>query len=183
MAPLFNLISEVNPTKTQWALKVRVVRLYKVSAYGTTNKTFSLEFVYHDKEKKSGLDLPTEVESFVDRKILYKVQVKMENLDGHNDVFTIMRLTDDNNIISKYVESNVENQELGLLSKIGKNDDEGEKVSSSNDEVTILSKARINSAISDDGPESSAIKRSLCGDLSTNVAQKKLISLIKEEND
>ncbi|KAL2482803.1 Uncharacterized protein Fot_44247 [Forsythia ovata] len=107
----------------------------------------------------------------------------MENLDRHNDVFTVMRLTDDNNIISKYVDSNVENQESDLLSKIEKNDDESDKVSSSNDEVTTPSKARINSVISDDGPESSAAKRSLCGDLSSNVAHKKLKSMIKEKKD
>ncbi|KAL2463416.1 hypothetical protein Fot_53072 [Forsythia ovata] len=107
----------------------------------------------------------------------------MENLDGHNDVFTVMRLTDDNNIIPKYVDSNVENPESNLLSKIEKNDDEDDKVSSSNDEVTTPSKARINSVIFDDGPESNAAKRSLCNDLSSNVAHKKLKSMIKEEKD
>ncbi|KAL2456263.1 Nucleic acid-binding [Abeliophyllum distichum] len=275
----------MNPTKTQWALKVRVVHLYEVPAYGTVDVSFSLEFVCHNKEgerihasikqslintfkpllkegavylirhfivgvnnlkykttghkykinfmtkthiyesgddrwylsckrcpkkvqcvgkrfysekcdrhessgnprfkiqvtmidstgtvyflmwdrectqllgktcaivrdgidsKKKGLDIPTEVESLVDRKILFKVQVKMENLDGHNDVFTVMRLTDDNNIISKYIDSNVENQESDLLSKIEKNDDEGNKISSSNDKVTTPSKTRINSVI------------------------------------
>ncbi|KAL2514674.1 hypothetical protein Fot_28645 [Forsythia ovata] len=106
----------------------------------------------------------------------------MENLDGHYDVFTVMRQTDDNNFISKYVDSNVEIQESDILSKIEKNDDEGDKVSS-NDEVTTPSKARINSVISDDGPESSVAKRSLCGDLLSNVAHKKLKSMIKEEKD
>ncbi|KAL2498457.1 hypothetical protein Adt_24007 [Abeliophyllum distichum] len=107
----------------------------------------------------------------------------MENLDGHNDVFTVLRLTDENNIISKYVDSNVENQELDLLSKIEKNDVEGDKVTSSNDEVTTPSKPQINSVISDDGPESNAAKRSSCSDLSSNVVHKKLKSMIKEEKD
>ncbi|KAL2480581.1 DUF223 domain-containing protein [Abeliophyllum distichum] len=107
----------------------------------------------------------------------------MENLDGHNNVFTVMRLIDDNNIISNYVDSNVENQESDLLSKIEKNDDEGDKVSSSNDEVKTPSKARINNVISNDGPKRNAAKRSLCGDLSSNVAHKKLKSMIKEEKD
>ncbi|KAL2516298.1 hypothetical protein Fot_30269 [Forsythia ovata] len=52
-------MSEVNLKKTQWALKVRIVCLYKVPTYGNmdetetycnADETFSVEFVYHDKE-------------------------------------------------------------------------------------------------------------------------------------
>ncbi|KAL2479713.1 hypothetical protein Adt_32679 [Abeliophyllum distichum] len=107
----------------------------------------------------------------------------MENFDRHNDVFTVMKLTDDNNIISRYVDYNVENKGSDLLSKIEKNDDECDNVLSSNDEVKTPSKDQRNNVICDDGPKSRAAKRSLCGDMSSNVAHKKLKSMVKEEKE
>ncbi|KZV39912.1 replication protein A 70 kDa DNA-binding subunit C-like [Dorcoceras hygrometricum] len=44
-----NLIKEVNPSKMQWALKLRLVRCYELLAYGKGGD-FTLECVFHDKE-------------------------------------------------------------------------------------------------------------------------------------
>ncbi|XP_073064079.1 uncharacterized protein [Primulina eburnea] len=48
MPPLFSSISEVNPSKAQWSLKVRLVRCYQVPVF--QKNTFSLECVFHDRE-------------------------------------------------------------------------------------------------------------------------------------
>ncbi|XP_073049428.1 uncharacterized protein [Primulina eburnea] len=48
MPPLFSSISEVNPSKTQWSLRVRLVRCYQVPVF--QKNTFSLECVFHDRE-------------------------------------------------------------------------------------------------------------------------------------
>ena len=54
---------------------------------------------------------PAKMDTLVERKMLFKVQIKFQNLSEHNEVYTVMRLTHNNELISKYVSScYIENQ-------------------------------------------------------------------------
>ena len=46
---------------------------------------------------------PVEIDTLVERKVLFKVQINTQNISEHNEVYTVMRLTDNNELISKYV--------------------------------------------------------------------------------
>ncbi|CAI9769484.1 unnamed protein product [Fraxinus pennsylvanica] len=49
MAPIFDLVRDINVTKTSWALEVRVIRVYELLKF-TNPKTYSLEFISHDSK-------------------------------------------------------------------------------------------------------------------------------------
>ncbi|KAM7519838.1 hypothetical protein LguiB_018800 [Lonicera macranthoides] len=46
---------------------------------------------------------PADIDALVEKKMLFKVQVKLQNVSEHNEVFTVIRLTDNDEFISKYV--------------------------------------------------------------------------------
>lgn len=50
MAPLFSLIRDVNPSKTQWALRLRLVRCYDVPVFRNRSQIASTECIFHDRE-------------------------------------------------------------------------------------------------------------------------------------
>ncbi|KAL2532588.1 hypothetical protein Adt_05939 [Abeliophyllum distichum] len=50
MAGQYHFISEVDSTKTQWRLKVRVVRVWEVPCFDNKAETNSLEMVFADSQ-------------------------------------------------------------------------------------------------------------------------------------
>ncbi|KAK6158074.1 hypothetical protein DH2020_005388 [Rehmannia glutinosa] len=50
MPPLFSLIKDINPSKWFWALKLRLIRIYKFPGFGSSSSSPSLECVFHDRE-------------------------------------------------------------------------------------------------------------------------------------
>ncbi|KAL2467993.1 Uncharacterized protein Fot_51518 [Forsythia ovata] len=52
MAPIFDLVRDIDTTKTNWAIKIRVIRVYEQMRYTNPKEVFSLDFVSHDKEIK-----------------------------------------------------------------------------------------------------------------------------------
>ncbi|KAL2520369.1 protein of unknown function-containing protein [Forsythia ovata] len=133
--------------------------------------------------EKSGIDsIPAEIEALVDRDVLFKVQVRDQNINFSKAAYTVTRVTEDAEMISKYVKNNG-NQYSDIISKIEKTEVDDEKVSSSSDEVTTPIKKSTTIDHSGDMCEESVTKRSLAGELSSNVAEKKLKSVIKQENE
>ncbi|KAL2481802.1 DUF223 domain-containing protein [Abeliophyllum distichum] len=182
MAPIFDFVQDIDTTKTSWAIKVHVVRVYEQMRYTNPKEVFSLDFVSHDKEK-SGIDsIPAEIEALVDREVLFKVQIRDQNINFPKAAYTVTRVTEDANMISKYVKNNG-NHYSDILSKIEKTEVDDEKVSSSSDEVTTPIKKSTTIDHSGDMREGSVTKRSLAGELSSNVAEKKLKSVVKQENE
>ncbi|KAL2550286.1 Uncharacterized protein Fot_11816 [Forsythia ovata] len=55
IAPIFDLVRDIDTTKTIWAIKVCVVRVYEQMRYTNPKEVFILDFVSHDKEKKAYL--------------------------------------------------------------------------------------------------------------------------------
>ena len=53
---------------------------------------------------------PIEIESLIRKKVLFKVQVKSENIRMRSDVFTVMWLTEDPNVIARHVGSGDQRQ-------------------------------------------------------------------------
>ncbi|CAI9753873.1 unnamed protein product [Fraxinus pennsylvanica] len=78
-------------------------------------------------QSSEDLSYPNDIEALVDRKILFKVQVKQQNIEQRSDIFTVMRLTADDSLISKYVIfPNVESQGSDMFLKSDKNGNEEE---------------------------------------------------------
>ncbi|KAL2503797.1 Uncharacterized protein Adt_19418 [Abeliophyllum distichum] len=100
---------------------------------------------------KSGIDsIPAEIEALVDREVLFKVQVRDQNINFPKAAYTVTRVTE------------------YLLSS---------------DDVTTPIKKSTTIDHSGDMREGSVTKRSLAGELSSNVAEKKLKSVVKQENE
>ncbi|KAM7508797.1 hypothetical protein LguiA_019250 [Lonicera macranthoides] len=127
MAPIFNMVSKINPSKDKCALKLQVVRMYEKDVYGNSNeKTF--EIVFHDREEADKEMFPIRIESLIGKKVLFKVQVKSENIRMRSDVFTVMQLTEDSNVIARYVVFGDQRQESDIFSKLEKTEVDNEKV-------------------------------------------------------
>ncbi|KAL2548528.1 hypothetical protein Fot_10058 [Forsythia ovata] len=96
MAPIFDLVRDIDTMKINRAITVRVVRVYKQMRYTNLNEVFSLNFVSHDKEQKSDIDsIPAEIETLVDWEVLFKVQVRDQNINFPKVVYTVTRVTED----------------------------------------------------------------------------------------
>ncbi|KAL2521209.1 Uncharacterized protein Fot_25132 [Forsythia ovata] len=68
-----------------------------------TNEVKTIEQLFDSLEISADVGSLSEIEAQVDRKILFKIQIKLQNVKEHNDVFTVMRLTVDDNLIAKHV--------------------------------------------------------------------------------
>ncbi|KAL2544137.1 Uncharacterized protein Fot_13370 [Forsythia ovata] len=145
MAPIFDLVRDIDTTKTSWAIKVRIVRVYEQMRYTNPNEVYSLDFVSHDKE------ITSQRISLLSSSTVYTVSCDLES--GNTEFRTIDELIS------------------------------GGEVSSSSDEVTTPIKKSTTIDHSGDMCEGSVTKRSLAGELSSNVAKKKLKSVIKQENE
>ncbi|KAL2479038.1 Uncharacterized protein Fot_48052 [Forsythia ovata] len=136
-------------------------------------------------EHKSGKDsIPAKIETLVDREVLFKVQVRDQNINFLKVAYTVTRVTKDADMISKYVKNNG-NHYFDIISKIEKTEVDDEKfncqhlllgvcliinVSSSSDDVTTPIKKSTTIDHSGNMHEGSVTKRSLAGELSSNVA-------------
>ncbi|KAL2550253.1 Uncharacterized protein Fot_11783 [Forsythia ovata] len=67
IAPIFDLVRDIDTTKTSWAIKLRIVQVYKQMRYTNPNEVFSLDFISHDKE---GDTLKTEM-----RNVRFRFQI------------------------------------------------------------------------------------------------------------
>ncbi|KAL2551617.1 hypothetical protein Fot_05236 [Forsythia ovata] len=94
MAPIFDLVRDIDTMKINRAITVRVVRVYEQMRYTNLNKVLSLNFVSHDKEKSDIDSIPAKIETLVDREVLFKVQVRDQNINFPKAVYTVMRVTE-----------------------------------------------------------------------------------------
>ncbi|XP_073158107.1 replication protein A 70 kDa DNA-binding subunit B-like [Henckelia pumila] len=62
-----------------------------------------------------------EFDHLVDRKILFKVQLRTDQIRGFNGIYTVIKLTEDPTIVEKYCGDFFESQESDLFSKLKKN--------------------------------------------------------------
>ncbi|KAL2517065.1 Nucleic acid-binding [Abeliophyllum distichum] len=122
-----------------------------------------------DEMVKNSADLgyPSDIEALVDRKILFKIQIKLQNIKEYNDVFTVMRLTVDDDLISKHVTIPCfESQD-----------------STSENEVSTPNKTPTKQSTSNKIQESNTVKRGFDVNLSTQMSSNKTRRIVKEEKN
>ncbi|KAL2514673.1 RNA-dependent RNA polymerase [Forsythia ovata] len=137
MAGQCHFISEVDSTKTRWRLLIgedcssqRISQISSSSIYTISDDLASgvsdVKTIEEMAESSKNCDdgcYPAEIETLVERKILFKVQIKVPNINEHNDLYTVMRLTDKSDLISKYgSRCSNENQESDVQSRLEQND-------------------------------------------------------------
>lgn len=50
MAPIIDMLTDIVPTKTKWAFRVHVVRLWENPTFGKSDDIYSLEMVLIDRD-------------------------------------------------------------------------------------------------------------------------------------
>ncbi|CAH9083781.1 unnamed protein product [Cuscuta epithymum] len=125
--------------------------------------------------------LPVEFEAIIDENILFKVQVKEEQIGNYNSAFAVLRFTRDASIIDQFVSNkNEDHKESEAFSQLQNAALSCEKVESFlDDEISTPIKRKDTTETSSDNQES--VKRRLLGEFSSNASSKKSRVVIKQE--
>ncbi|KAL2522921.1 replication protein A 70 kDa DNA-binding subunit A-like [Forsythia ovata] len=125
---------------------------------------------------------PPEIETLVERKILFKVQIKVPNINEHNDLYTVMRLTDKSDLISKYgPRCSNENQESDVQSRLEQNDIV--ELKDSNSEESTPNKTPTKRSYVNKGDICESENEILDGEPSTQMSSNKIRKVVKEEKE
>ncbi|KAL2521197.1 replication protein A 70 kDa DNA-binding subunit A-like [Forsythia ovata] len=133
-----------------------------------TNEVKTIEQLFDSLEIFADVGYPSEIEALVDRKILFKIQIKLQNVKEHNDVFTVMRLTVDDNLIAKHVT-------IPVLKVRPDSTSENEVSTSNNTPTKHYTSNKVQ--------ESNIVKRGLDVNLSTQMSSNKTRKIVKEEKN
>ncbi|KAL2531128.1 Replication protein A 70 kDa DNA-binding subunit [Abeliophyllum distichum] len=173
-------IDEINDFRKRFKLRVRVID-------GTGSASFLLWdrecFQLLGKTASELRDNLDEAKTLVERKILFKVQIKSQNINEHDDLYTVMRLTDKNDLISKYGSrySN-ENQESDVQSRLEQNDIVELKDSMSDSEGSTLNKTPTKRSYVSKGVCESD-NEILTGEPSSQMSSNKIRKIVKQEKE
>ncbi|KAK6124574.1 hypothetical protein DH2020_041683 [Rehmannia glutinosa] len=125
-----------------------------------------IDHLYANEEREEWQDIPDELASLVDKKVLFKVQVKANQVKFFTGAFSVMRLTTDPDLLKKYSNLAIDSQESDFLSKLQEETkDQVKDDNSSEDEVCTPNK--LVKKIDTVG-EGSSIKRKLLEDFSSS---------------
>ncbi|KAL2513375.1 hypothetical protein Adt_18975 [Abeliophyllum distichum] len=151
MAPIFDLVQDIDTTKTSWAIKVRIVRVYEQMRYTNPNEGSTCTLFHMTKRLSLGMETTSQRINMLSSSTVYTMSFDLES--GNTEFRTIDELIS------------------------------GGEVSSSSEEVITSIKESTTINHSGDMCKGSVTKRSIAGELSSNVAEKKLKSVIKQENE
>ncbi|KZV23276.1 hypothetical protein F511_02177 [Dorcoceras hygrometricum] len=125
---------------------------------------------------------PTEFGNLVDKKVLFKVQVRQDQIRGFNGLYTVVKLNTDHNMVEKFCGETFESQESDVLSKLNISEaGDFKEVISSEDEVSTPVKSTKNEENSKGIMNET--KRALTDEFSATAPNKKLKTIIKTEED
>ncbi|XP_073138151.1 uncharacterized protein [Henckelia pumila] len=168
----------------------------KLNAVGSRCKlelliSLEMQFSCIELLGKSALELKTEMENqmpkyfefIADRNVLFKVQVRANQIRGYNGIYTVIKIVTDPKIVEKYAEELFESQESDLFSKLKRSETGDMEVLSSEDEVSTPIKSTGKTVISPDSLKNSTLKRALMDEFSSTSMEKKLKASIKQEKD
>ncbi|KAK6140483.1 hypothetical protein DH2020_025764 [Rehmannia glutinosa] len=80
MSPIFNMVKYVNPSKSLWALKLRLIRAYDVFFIRRRDEIFSFDCVFKDRNDTDPQYVPTEIKDSVDKKVVASIPLNLDKV-------------------------------------------------------------------------------------------------------